>query len=402
MADRAISALPTATSLTASDLFVLSQGNQAKNTTWQTILGYLATALDGHGGISSIAKTGTSGITDTYTITFADSTTTTFTVTNGKGISSITQKYAVSSSNSTAPSTWYDTLQTMTTTNKYLWSYLLIAYNDSTSASTTPSVIGVYGDTGQAWYVWIRYSGVEPTSDADIGTVPDDWIGVYSGTESNPSNLHYTDFDWFEIKGDTGETGSPATIVTQAVEYQEGTSGTVAPSGTWSTTVPSVTQGNFLWTRTTITFNSGSPVVSYSVTRMGVDGNGAVSTVNYQSPDGNGNVNVSAEDIPMSDNTSVQENITTLKSEVYDKVLYFDNMALTQQDTEGQILRIPASGTLDDISTDSVVLECEFNRPYFIKGRVAWQSFEGYMTFTGVNTITTNAFANVTIGKKKQ
>lgn len=34
-------------------------------------------------GISSIAKTGTSGLVDTYTITFTDGTTTTFTVTNG-------------------------------------------------------------------------------------------------------------------------------------------------------------------------------------------------------------------------------------------------------------------------------------------------------------------------------
>ena len=57
MADRAISALPTATTLTASDLFVLSQSNQAKNTTWQTIIGYLTTSLDGHGGIQSITYT---------------------------------------------------------------------------------------------------------------------------------------------------------------------------------------------------------------------------------------------------------------------------------------------------------------------------------------------------------
>lgn len=48
-------------------------------------------------GISSIAKTGTSGLTDTYTITFTNGTTSTFTVTNGakgdagNGISSITK-----------------------------------------------------------------------------------------------------------------------------------------------------------------------------------------------------------------------------------------------------------------------------------------------------------------------
>lgn len=35
-------------------------------------------------GISSIAKTGTSGLVDTYTVTFTDGTTTTFTVTNGQ------------------------------------------------------------------------------------------------------------------------------------------------------------------------------------------------------------------------------------------------------------------------------------------------------------------------------
>lgn len=40
-------------------------------------------------GISSIAKTGTSGLVDTYTITFNDGTTSTFTVTNGNGISNI-------------------------------------------------------------------------------------------------------------------------------------------------------------------------------------------------------------------------------------------------------------------------------------------------------------------------
>lgn len=41
-------------------------------------------------GISSIAKTSTSGLVDTYTITFNDSTTSTFTVLNGNGVVSIT------------------------------------------------------------------------------------------------------------------------------------------------------------------------------------------------------------------------------------------------------------------------------------------------------------------------
>ena len=42
-------------------------------------------------GISSIAKTSTSGLVDTYTITFSDGATTTYTVTNGNGISAISK-----------------------------------------------------------------------------------------------------------------------------------------------------------------------------------------------------------------------------------------------------------------------------------------------------------------------
>ena len=39
--------------------------------------------------IKSVAKTGTSGLVDTYTVTLTDNTTSTFTVTNGNGIASI-------------------------------------------------------------------------------------------------------------------------------------------------------------------------------------------------------------------------------------------------------------------------------------------------------------------------
>lgn len=39
--------------------------------------------------VSNIAKTGTSGLIDTYTITYNDGTTTTYTITNGKGIASL-------------------------------------------------------------------------------------------------------------------------------------------------------------------------------------------------------------------------------------------------------------------------------------------------------------------------
>lgn len=310
MADKSISELVAATAVGSTDLFVLEQTGTAKKLTGQILENWLVSFADGHGGIQSITKTGTSGLVDTYTVLLADTTTYSFTVTNGKAISSITQYWAVSTSDSTVPSTWYTTRQTMTPTNKYLWSYMTITYNDSTTEDTTKSVVGVYGDTGAQTYVWIKYAAIQPTSDADMGDVPDNWIGIYTGLSST-APTSYTAYAWYEYKGEKGDTGDASTITSQSVTYQEGTSGTIAPSGTWTPTIPTVTAGNFLWTRTILEFNDLSTVTAYSVSRFGIDGAGAVSTVNSISPDTNGNVALTATDIPTSDNISVQEQLDT-------------------------------------------------------------------------------------------
>lgn len=68
---------------------------------------------------------------------------------NGRGISSVDEKYAVSSSKTNAPTTWYDDVQAMTSTNKYLWNYEVVTYSDGGTAETKKRVIGVYGDTGK-------------------------------------------------------------------------------------------------------------------------------------------------------------------------------------------------------------------------------------------------------------
>lgn len=193
----------------------------------------------------------------------------------------------------------------------------MYTYNDGTTDETPKSVIGVYGDTGEDWYVWIRYSGSRPTQDADIGTNPDNWIGIYSGTSST-APTSYTSYQWFEIKGEKGDTGDASSVTSQSVTYLESTSGTVVPEGSWTTTVPSVTPGNYLWTRTIWTFNDATTTTAYSVSRFGIDGTGAVSTVNNVSPDSNGNVALTATNVPTSDSTSVQAHITAAESDISD------------------------------------------------------------------------------------
>lgn len=71
------------------------------------------------------------------------------------------------------------------------------------------------------------------------------------------------------LKGDTGN-GIDSDAVT--VEYQASTGGTVIPTGAWSTTIPEVAAGSYLWTRITIPYTDGSSTISYSVSKMGDTG----------------------------------------------------------------------------------------------------------------------------------
>lgn len=71
-------------------------------------------------------------------------------------------------------------------------------------------------------------------------------------------------------KGDTGATGNG--VKSSEVTYQASTSGTTIPTGTWSTSIPSVSAGSYLWTKTVITYTNGSTTTSYSVGKMGNTG----------------------------------------------------------------------------------------------------------------------------------
>lgn len=261
MADKSIFELTLQTTFTSNDRLVVGNyaNSDAEAITGQTLVNLLATSLDGHGGIQSIIKTsstGTDPVVDTYTITMADTTTTTFTVTNG-----------------------------------------------------------LKGDTGLQTFIYFRWAHVQPSSWSDTTSQPDEWMGVYAGTATTPPTT-VSAYTWVKVRGETGETGQAASISSQSVTYMESTSGTIVPSGSWSENVPSVTPGNFLWTRTQLTFNDGSTVTSYSVSRYGIDGTGAVSSVNGQSPDINGNVALTANNVSTSDNLSIQAHITAAEDDI--------------------------------------------------------------------------------------
>ena len=218
-------------------------------------------------------KQSTSGLTDTYRITMADTTTFDFPVKNGRGITGVSK---------ISTSGLVDTYR--------------ITYNDNTT-STFTITNGAKGDKGDNAYVWIRYAAQEPTAAShNFGVLPDNWMGVYSGNSAT-APTDWTQYQWFEIKGEKGDIGNPALLTSQSVTYQASTSGNVIPSGNWQGSIPTVAQGAYLWTRVAMTFNSGTPIYAYSVSRMGIDGTGAVSTVCGVAPNSSGNVNLSASDV---------------------------------------------------------------------------------------------------------
>lgn len=273
MADKSVGELIAAQSVTPTDLFVLEQNGTAKKLTGQILENWLVSFADGHGGIQSISKLSTSGLVDTYRITLADTSTFDFVVNNGRGITSISK---------TSVSGLVDTYT--------------ISYNDGTSGTLTVTN-GKKGDKGDNAYVWIKYASQKPTeSSHSIGDIPDDWIGIYSGNASIAPTA-WTQYQWFQIKGEKGDTGSEARLLSQSIRYQTSSSGTVVPSGTWLNSIPEVIPGQYLWTQSTLQFNSGTAQVAYTVSRFGMDGAGSVSSVNNKAPDSNGNVNLTTEDI---------------------------------------------------------------------------------------------------------
>jgi hypothetical protein len=141
----------------------------------------------------------------------------------GVGISSTTVAYGVSDSADTRPAdnAWQATIPVVAD-GKYLWTRTVIDYTDS----------------------------------------------------SKPDTVTYS----YAKQGAQGEKGDPGTPVSvSSIQYQEGQSATIPPTGAWSGSVVAVRDGYFLWTKTT--FSDGK--VAYGVAKQGNTGKGIKSVAEY-------------------------------------------------------------------------------------------------------------------------
>lgn len=147
--------------------------------------------------------------------------------TSGRGIKTITEYYLISSAKTgitTASSGWSTSVPTMTATNKYLWNYEKFTFTDNTTATTTPKIIGIYGDKG--------------TTGA---TGPQGPQGATGAT------------------GPQGVTGNGIKSITNYYLATASGSGVSASTSGWTTTVQAITASKkYLWNYEVVTYTNGS------------------------------------------------------------------------------------------------------------------------------------------------
>ena len=298
MADKTIDMLQAATAVGPNDLFVLQQSATAKKLTGQILENWLVALADGHGGIQSISKTSTSGFVDTYTIVFADTTTSTFTVTNGKSMTGVTIYYAVSNSDSTAPASgWSTSYQQMTQTNRFLWSYEVIAFNDNTSITTEKVVIGVYGQKGDTGATG---NGIASMS---AGTHTPGSYTIYTFTFTDGTEQSFYSYDGVGISS-IAKTSTVGLVDTYTITYTDNTATTFTVTNAKSITTVSKTGTSGLVDTYTVAFNDGTST-TFTVT------NGAsISSITKTSTVGL----VDTYTVALTDGTSTTFTVTNAKS----------------------------------------------------------------------------------------
>lgn len=139
---------------------------------------------------------------------------------NGIGIRNTSVLYGLSMAETVPPTAWYQNPPALVK-GQWFWTKTVWTYTDSTT------------ETGyQKTYV------ARDGNDGNNGIAGKDGVGIRSTT----------------------------------ITYAQGTSGTVAPTTGWTSQVPNVPAGQFLWTKTVWTYTDNTNETGYSVSKIGEQG----------------------------------------------------------------------------------------------------------------------------------
>lgn len=167
---------------------------------------------------------------------------------SGRGIKTITEYYLISSAKTgitTASSGWSTSVPTMTATNKYLWNYEKFTFTDNTTATTTPKIIGIYGDKGAT-----GATGPQGPQGNAGATGPQGPQGA-TGPKGPQGATGVT--------GPQGATGNGIKSITNYYLATASGSGVSASTSGWTTTVQAITASKkYLWNYEVVTYTNGS------------------------------------------------------------------------------------------------------------------------------------------------
>ena len=139
---------------------------------------------------------------------------------NGVGIRNTSVLYGLSASETVPPTAWYENPPKLVK-GQWFWTKTVWTYTDNTN------------ETGyQKTYV------ARDGNDGNNGIAGKDGVGIRSTT----------------------------------ITYAQGTSGTVAPTTGWTSQVPNVPAGQYLWTKTVWTYTDNTNETGYSVSKIGEQG----------------------------------------------------------------------------------------------------------------------------------
>ena len=139
---------------------------------------------------------------------------------NGIGIRSTSVLYGLSASETVPPTAWYENPPALVK-GQWFWTKTVWTYTDNTT------------ETGyQKTYV------ARDGNDGNNGIAGKDGVGIRSTT----------------------------------ITYAQGTSGTVAPTTGWTSQVPNVPAGQYLWTKTVWSYTDNTSEIGYSVSKIGEQG----------------------------------------------------------------------------------------------------------------------------------
>lgn len=220
---------------------------------------------------------------------------------DGVGIDDTLIEYAVSTSGTVRPTSGWSTNTPSVPQGQYLWTRITWTYTDNTTEQGY--IVARQGANGANGKDGVSVKTIATTYQAGAsGTTPP--TGTWLTT---PPAVAENQFLWTKIeislddgtkstgysvgkmgaqgqpgeKGDPGAPGTPGNgIKSSSVTYQVSTSGTTTPTGTWVSTPPAVPQGQYLWTRTVLTFDNGQSVTAYAVSKAGIDGENGLNNDN--------------------------------------------------------------------------------------------------------------------------